>query len=631
MPFTTPSPFAADSGRRALLRKRRMMQMVMLVLVSFGGTAVLYLLRNRPDVSAYLGTTAAAMVPVMWLIRRGRHDAAMMTLLLGVTTCMTLLIWQNEGLQDTVLLAYPALMTAAAQLLNPRRFWLFTALLLLSSLLIGLGTLFGWRDSSLPSTIEERITDCLTILLVTGILIWFLSRDMQLVMLNFQRQIARLRESERHLSYLAQHDQLTQLPNRHLASELFERAIRACENSTDRMAILFIDLDNFKEVNDSIGHGGGDEFLRIIAERLLGSVRQTDIVARQGGDEFLVGLTDLQDAQSASIVANQIMGKLNQSLVVRDLTVLPTCSIGIAIFPDHGEDFETLVRHADIAMYKAKESGRNTHRLYSAEIESGMQAYLHLIASLRQALVNDEFHIYYQPIFDLKTGGLVGVEALLRWDQPGQGIVTPGQFIYAAERSGLIIEIGEWLLHQACEQVQSWHRAGAAPLTLAVNLSPVQCRRDNLPSVVQAALLESGLPADQLELEITESTLIDDVEAFIALLHQFKAIGVHIAVDDFGTGYSNLSYLQRFPVDRLKVDQSFVRRLNNSAKDIAMVQTIIHLAKSLDLQVTAEGIEDRATQERLTALGCDHAQGFALARPMPAQEFEQRFLGQPKP
>ncbi|MBT0569563.1 EAL domain-containing protein [Curvibacter sp. CHRR-16] len=611
-----------STAQHEAVRQRRLMQMALLVLVSFSGTAVLYGLRDRWDLVLPLTLTATLMLPVLWMVHHGMHQWGMQVMLMGVTIAISYMLWINEGLQDTVLLSYPVILSAAAQLMSPRRFWVLLACMLGCVLLIGLGTQYGWRSVQIPSTIDERITDSLTILIVNGFVIWFLSRDMQHAQLRLQRQLKRLQASERRMAYLAQHDSLTELPNRALACDLLERAMqRSSEEGYAPLALLFIDMDNFKEVNDTLGHSAGDEFLRCIAERLRSAVRESDIVARQGGDEFLVCLTDVVDDESVRHVAQQILHNMGQPLVLRGLSIVPSCSIGVALFPTHGRSFDELLRYADLAMYQAKEAGRNTYRIYDESIHSGINEHLHLISSLRQALLHNEFVLHYQPVFDLRSGHLVGAEALIRWQHPSLGLMAPGNFIATAEKSGLIIEIGQWVLENACRQMQTWRQAGCPPLLLSVNLSPVQFRRGNLPELVNNALLHSGLPAQLLELEVTESTLIEDVEGFIHILQQLKGLGLRIAVDDFGTGYSNLSSLQRFPVDKLKIDQSFVRRLLLGEKDVAMVRTIIHLAKSLELQVTAEGVEDMATHDMLRSLGCDMAQGYGLGKPKTAEQF----------
>ena len=586
------------------------------------GTAVQYGFQQRWDVVLILGTTAALMLPSQWLNHRGRYEAASILILGSATLALFGIMWRSDGLRDSSLLGYPVILIAAGQLLKPKQFWWLLAAMVLCVVGVGLGTLNGWRGATTPGTDVDRLTDSVTILVVNGMLVWFLAYDMQKALMGLRVQIARFRESEKNLTHLAQHDALTHLPNRVLGSELVEQAIASSTRHQQLVALLFVDLDNFKDVNDSVGHSAGDEFLKQVALRLRDAVRHADIVCRQGGDEFLIGVTDISDTQGIAQVAAQVLQRMQAPFHLRGLEILATCSIGIAVHPKDGATFEELLRHADLAMYQAKESGRNAYRFFDEEINTSIRENLHLISSLRQALAQNELVLHYQPVFDLGNNRLVGAEALVRWQNPKLGLVSPGLFIPAAEKSGLIVDIGQWVLQDACRQMQAWRQAGAPALMVAVNLSAVQFRRGDVEAVIEHALQQSGLDPTQLELEMTESTLIQDTDKFMQTLQRIKAMGIRLSIDDFGTGYSNLSYLQRFAVDKLKIDQSFVRRLLNGEKDVAMVSAIIHLAKSLNLTVTAEGVENVETRDALQRMDCDQAQGYWFAKPMPAAQFE---------
>nr|WP_315493609.1 EAL domain-containing protein [uncultured Rhodoferax sp.] len=616
-----PDHSATDALDDAL-RSRRLFQFAALLFVAFMGTAVQYGFQQRWDVVLILGTTAALMLPSQWLNHRGRYEAASILILGSATLALFGIMWRSDGLRDSSLLGYPVILIAAGQLLKPKQFWWLLAAMVLCVVGVGLGTLNGWRGATTPGTDVDRLTDSVTILVVNGMLVWFLAYDMQKALMGLRVQIARFRESEKNLTHLAQHDALTHLPNRVLGSELVEQAIASSTRHQQLVALLFVDLDNFKDVNDSVGHSAGDEFLKQVALRLRDAVRHADIVCRQGGDEFLIGVTDISDTQGIAQVAAQVLQRMQAPFHLRGLEILATCSIGIAVHPKDGATFEELLRHADLAMYQAKESGRNAYRFFDEEINTSIRENLHLISSLRQALAQNELVLHYQPVFDLGNNRLVGAEALVRWQNPKLGLVSPGLFIPAAEKSGLIVDIGQWVLQDACRQMQAWRRAGAPALMVAVNLSAVQFRRGDVEAVIEHALQQSGLDPTQLELEMTESTLIQDTDKFMQTLQRIKAMGIRLSIDDFGTGYSNLSYLQRFAVDKLKIDQSFVRRLLNGEKDIAMVSAIIHLAKSLNLTVTAEGVENDDTRAALERMGCDQAQGYWFAKPMPAAQFE---------
>jgi diguanylate cyclase (GGDEF)-like protein len=618
-----------DDAEEATVRSRRVFQFALLVFIAFSGTAAQYGLQSRWDVVLSLGLGAALMLPCQWLNHRGHYEAAAGMVLSVATLSLFSIMWFSDGLRDSSLLGYPVILIGAGQLLKPRHFWMLLTFMLVCVVMLGLGTLNGWRTGITPGTELDRLTDSVSILLINGFLVWFLTYDMQNALVRLRAQIARFHASEKNLTYLAQHDGLTRLPNRILGNELLTEAMRVAAEEKNLVAMLFVDLDNFKDVNDSLGHSAGDDFLVQVAQRLRESVRQSDIVCRQGGDEFLIGLTGLQHPDAVAKVSQDILQKMQAPFQLRGIEVLASCSIGIALYPQHGNSFDELMRHADLAMYHAKEAGRNTFRFFSEDIRSSVTESLHLISSLRQAVTQEEFVLHYQPVYDLHSGRLLGAEALVRWQNPKLGMVSPGLFITLAEKSGLIVDIGQWVLTEACRQMQAWRQQGATDLFVSVNLSPVQFSRGNVEAVIAQALRETGLDPRQLELEVTESTLIHDTEKFITTLGRIQHSGIRMSIDDFGTGYSNLSYLQRFPVHKLKIDQSFVRRLMQGQKDVAMVSAIIHLAKSLQLTVTAEGVENEATREALTRMGCDQAQGYLFARPMPAKDFEAYWLARP--
>jgi predicted signal transduction protein with EAL and GGDEF domain len=364
-------------------------------------------------------------------------------------------------------------------------------------------------------------------------------------------------------------------------------------------------------------------FLKQVALRLQQSVRSSDMVSRHGGDEFMICLSDDPAIEDASAVATQVLTSMTQPFVLQGTPFATSASIGIALMPDDASDYETLLRNADMAMYQAKESGRNAFRFYDDTMNVKAKHNLLLVSGLRAALAKNEFVLFYQPVVDLSNGRLLGCEALIRWVHPHRGLVPPADFIPAAETSGLIVAMGEWTLKEACRQMVEWQMGGLRDFVMAVNLSPVQFRRGNIETIVQEALTLSGLDPFCLELEITESTLIQDSETFMLSLQRLKAMGVKISIDDFGTGYSNLSYLQRFAVNKLKIDQSFVQRLLNGPQDRAIVMAIIQMARSLNLVTTAEGIEDELTGQTLREMGCDQGQGYYFARPVAAEDFLQ--------
>ncbi len=434
------------------------------------------------------------------------------------------------------------------------------------------------------------------------------------------------KSAEEQIEYLAHHDPLTDLPNRVLLRDRFLQAQGQAARSDARVAILFLDLDHFKLVNDTLGHPIGDRLLQAVAERLRRGVRETDTISRQGGDEFVIVLPELADPESAGSIAGKLMEQMHEPVRVNGHRLNVTFSLGIALYPDDGDDFDTLMKKADTAMYSAKEAGRNTLRFFTAAMNVEAAARLKLQGRLQRALEKEELVLYYQPQFDLASGRILGAEALLRWRDPERGLVPPGEFIPVAEDTGLIGPIGEWVIGEACRELRRWHEAGATDLSMAVNLSPVQFRRSRLVEIAARALQENRLPAECLEFELTESLLIREDAAILETLTALKGLGVKLSIDDFGTGYSSLAYLKRFNVDKLKIDQSFIRELCSNPDDEAIVSAVITMARQLRLRTVAEGVENAEQATMLRRFDCDEVQGFHFGRPMPAADF-QALLG----
>jgi diguanylate cyclase (GGDEF)-like protein len=384
---------------------------------------------------------------------------------------------------------------------------------------------------------------------------------------------------------------------------------------------MFLDLDNFKTINDSLGHAVGDALLKEIASRLGDCVRETDTISRQGGDEFLMVLAELRGTDAITPVLLKIRERLQAPFEFEGHELSTSASVGIAIYPDDGQDFDTLLKKADTAMYRAKDSGRNGYRFFDEQMNIEAVEHLHLKNGLRRAITRDEFALHYQPQFDLTTGAVVGVEALIRWNHNEYGMIAPTRFIALAEDSGMIVPIGDWVIHEACRQAVAWQAAGLPALVMAVNLSAVQFKRGDVEQTVKRVLKDTGFDPCLLELELTESILIYNTENVLASVQRLKQLGVKLSIDDFGTGYSSLSYLKRFAVDKLKIDQSFIRDLANDPDDAAIIRAIIQMARNLNLKTIAEGVEDASTLEQLRLFQCDEAQGYYFARPMTAQAF----------
>jgi len=618
------APQAAIDDDSQGMRARRLKQIARLVLVAESATAALYASHGQWPVALALTTAAALSVLCLMLSHHRRHGVGGAVLLASLTVLSSTLMWISDGLHDVALVAYPVILIMAGLLGARRYFFVLLAGMLGFVTWLALCTyLWHTRVDNVLAGGLALWRDSVIILLVSACAVWIVIDDMQTTLRRLREQIAKFNESQAHLAYLAKHDVLTGLPNRALGRDRIEQALAQAARRKKALAVLFVDLDSFKAVNDSLGHNIGDDFLREVALRLTQAVRKSDVVSRHGGDEFLVALVDIASADDASNVAQAIIASLARPFMVKDTELACTGSIGIALHPQDGADYDTLLRQADIAMYAAKESGRNAWRFFDAAMQANLQQGLLLVSSLRGALARREFELHYQPVIDLVSGRLLGAEALIRWRRPDSGLVLPGLFIDAAERSGLIVEIGEWVLEEACRQLVAWQAAGCGEFTMAVNLSVVQFRRGNVDEVVRRVLRRTGLRPGCLELELTESTLVDDADTFILSLQRLKALGVRLSIDDFGTGYSNLSYLQRFAVDKLKVDRSFIVRLNNSGQDHAIVDAIVQIARSLDLVVTAEGIEDGSVVQALVEMGCAQGQGYLFGRPQSADEFER--------
>ncbi len=436
--------------------------------------------------------------------------------------------------------------------------------------------------------------------------------------------LSRVRQSvhlaEQNLRHLAHIDPVTGLANRNAFNERLEFAIREADSFDEKVAMLLLDLDNFKQVNDTLGHQAGDELLRMVAQRMLRALRRDDVVARLGGDEFAVILHRVGARSEVTQVCSKLIETIGQPLPVEGLDFFVTASVGVAFFPEDAQDSRTLTRNADTAMYQAKLAGKNAFELFVPAMNASVKKRVTLESSLRTAMANGELALHYQPKIDLMSGRVLGFEALLRWQSPEHGNVSPADFVPIAEDCGLIVPIGEWVITQALADLRTWNDGRAHKLHVAVNLSTRQLRVDDISRRIARLIADCAVPADWLELELTESMVMENVHAQIETFHQLRELGVKLAIDDFGTGYSSMSYLKRLPIDTLKIDRSFVSDLPQDANDLAIATAIVAVGHSLGLTVIAEGIESADQAEALLNLGCDLGQGYLYARPMPAGE-----------
>jgi diguanylate cyclase (GGDEF)-like protein/PAS domain S-box-containing protein len=435
------------------------------------------------------------------------------------------------------------------------------------------------------------------------------------------------RVAEERVQFLAYYDALTGLPNRTLLQDRVTKALAAARRQNHHVAFLFLDLDGFKIINDSLGHAVGDLFLKEFAERLKTWAREQDTVARVGGDEFLIVLTGIRDVADAAVTAERLINSMTAEVLVQGHSLHISCSIGVSIFPKHGTDCETLIKNADAAMYGAKDSGRNNFRFFSDEMNEQVMERLTLARGLRSALEKEQLFLVYQPQMEIATGRITGLEALLRWQHPELGLVPPDRFIRIAENSGLIVPIGEWVLRTACRQARKWQDDRLPPVSMAVNVSAVQFRQPGFCDLIRRVLRETGLPPQYLELELTESLLLADAEVTLSVVEELKAIGITLAIDDFGTGYSSFSYLRQFRVSKLKIDRSFIKDSATNPDDSAITAAIISMAKSLRLKVIAEGVENEAQMSFLRKHQCDEIQGYYFSKPLPAGDVADTLQG----
>ena len=438
----------------------------------------------------------------------------------------------------------------------------------------------------------------------------------------FIRDVTEKRQSEERIRFLAHHDSLTELPNRTLFNDRLAQALALAKRDKSKVGLMVLDLDNFKEINDTLGHASGDRLLIEVAERLNSQKRETDTVARLGGDEFALVLPQFRSAADTETLATRLIDLVGEPMALDGHDVQVGTSIGVALYPDDAADLDQMIAHADMAMYQAKEDGRNTYRLFAEQMDAEVKDRKQLLADMRQALTENGFELAFQPQISLNDHSVVGSEALLRWDHANRGPISPGRFIPIAEQGGLIVDLGQWVVDAACKQLQTFDSLGLPPIRVAVNISSVQFRRGNLVECTREILERTGASPDRLEFEITESVVMSDVDRAIEIMRQLDDMGVRISMDDFGTGYSSLSYLRQFPIQKLKIDKSFVQDIEDENDSMEIVNAIIGLSRSLNLTVVAEGVETDGQLTRLRDAGCELVQGFIFGKPMMADDFK---------
>lgn len=597
------------------VRLKRLKQVVWICLVAVLCGALF----SGPLSTAILLVAAVALVSTLLLLQQGKIRFATGSLLWLLTLMISSLISINLGIFDLMLLGYPLVLAYAAMYSGRRFYILLFGFILLFCSTLALATLYGWLEFSQPKPTFNSFITLNILLLVSGLTMRLIARDTKDVLLQLKQENERVVASQLEIQRLAQHDPLTGLVNRTQCELGFRRAI--ANSAQQSVALLFIDLDNFKPINDALGHQAGDEVLQKLASLLQQQLSEQDVLSRFGGDEFVVILSQWQDSAQLEQRICNLLQSCQQEFLVQQHKIQLSASIGVTLSPADGTDFHLLCKKADTAMYQAKKMGRNRFCWYHSEMEQQQLDKFNLMMRLRVAVKQQLFTVAYQPTYDLKTNIISGAEALLRWTDAELGTIPPDVFIPLAEETGLIQELGLFVLQRACAQAMVWQKSGFA-LGIAVNISAMQFKQADLPKVVTQVLNDTGLAAHLLELELTESVLIDDTALVKQQIDQLSALGVRFAIDDFGTGYSNLGYLSQFSLSSLKIDRSFVARIRQNDKDLALVNGIIQLATSLGLHTVAEGVEDNQSLVLLQQAGCSCAQGYLWSKAVSPQEFE---------
>jgi diguanylate cyclase (GGDEF)-like protein len=619
---TTPKPKGVELAHQDFAKQKvkRLLQILRATQVALLLVTILSIaLARYGDAIAIFGT-GLLLFSVDWAVTREKILLGSWILLSSLTLMLIYLAWFGNGIRGSVPLGFSGILLFAALLGNRRQLFILMGVAIATCLFIAYANESGLHvNDVLPTTLATGAIAAV-VLGIIGFSGSLLAQDYRAALKQLAHENEQVRDAKSHIEHLALHDPLTNLPNRIMAQQNFSHFFWTSKKNQQLLGIIFIDLDNLKPINDSLGHQAGDQILKDVAQRLVQYTKEEGLACRYGGDEFIVFLPNIQSADDASQASLDILQLISQNYLYRNIEIFCTCSIGIALAPQDGEDLDTLIKKADIAMYHSKDSGRNSFRFFNASISRNMLEHISLISAMRKALYDNQFSLHYQPKIDLQENTLCGFEALLRWNHPEQGYIPPVTFIPLAESSGLIIQLGEWVINEACRQAKTWLDAGMQDFSVAVNISSIQFKRGNIDTLVFNALNQSGLPPQFLELELTESLLIEDSERLANTLANLRSEGVHFSIDDFGTGYSNLGYLKKFEVEALKIDQSFVRKMDDHTGDAAIVRAIIQMAISLGLKTIAEGVEDASTAALLRGLGCNQAQGYYWARPMPPEE-----------
>ena len=604
-----------------VLGQARLRQVLTAILAAFMLLAAMNLAKGAWLAAGLELTTVALLVAAYRLNERHRAMASAWLTLGSLLLMLLGLMVAGQGLYDEAFIAFPGLLLFASMFGSHR-----LSAALLAVMLAALAGLYGAHQlgflPSVPHAIDaSRPLALATILVVTGIFVMVVKADQRHLLAQLDIEKHELMRSHARIEELAYRDMLTGLPNRTLALHRLDGLLAQAQRDQTLVGVMLLDLDHFKTINDGLGHARADALLRAVATRLRACVRPGDTVARLAGDEFAVLLGGVRDEQAFTTIANKLLAQFDQPFALDDMPVHTSCSLGIAIHPRDGGDGTTLLKHADLAMSQSKSAGRNTFRFFDEQMNASLAEQLQLSAGLRNALECGQLQLHYQPKIDLASGRITSAEALMRWHHPEQSWISPERFIPVAERAGMIEQLGNWALHQACTDLLRWQAQGLHGIRVAVNVSPLQFLRTDMAHTVTQVLRQHGVTATSIELEITESVLLGDTARLSQTLDRLHDLGVQVAIDDFGTGYSNLAYLQRLAVQHLKIDRSFTRDIAHEPQTCELVRAIIEMARCLGLRTVAEGVEDAPTQQLLQTLGCDVGQGFHWSAALSAQSF----------
>lgn len=572
--------------------------------------------------AAIVFSAAVLFVSSYVLAKRGKVIFGAAIFLLILTSLNTFLMWRYSGIRDETILAYPCILLMTALIGNQYIFAGILSFVSVSVLLNGIGNERQWYINKIEPITSESGVLVLLIILLSSYILWVLATEFYSILNKLNDENDKVIQANSEIKKYLFHDLITGLPNRMQAEVDFKKSIRQAQISSAKVGLAFIDIDNFKALNDSLGHQSGDELLKHFADRLQGYFTDNTTVYRVSGDEFLVLFPVLQSEDTIAMHFQNIQDDLdNRPFSVANNDCVTRCSIGIAVSPSDGVEFDDVVRHANSAMSHSKSLGGNCFHFFDGKVDIHGRDYIHIINDLRLALQNNELILHFQPKIDLITNKIIGAEALIRWQHPTKGLIYPDSFIPQAEKSGLIVKIGEWVLLESCLACQKWREQGFTDISIAVNISPQQFKRENITEIVQRALAVSKLPAHCLDLELTESLLIEKDGELKENIRFLNSLGVSFSIDDFGTGYSNLGYIQEFEVKSLKIDKSFIQVIEQKRQNQAIVVAIIQMAKSIGLITVAEGVEDKQTMDLLSSLGCDLAQGYYWSKPVPNEDF----------